>query len=223
MCGRYSLSEPEHCIEKLTGSSEGKAIPPNFNICPGTNVSSLQSLEEKKPVFSLLKWGLIPFWAKEDKALPSFINARVETITEKPSFRTPFRYRRCLLPADGFFEWKNENGEKVPYFISLENNGPFFFAGIWDKWLSSQGTEIHTCAILTTKARGPIEEIHERMPIIFSDTKYLEWINLEINSPKKVQEILENKPEGSFEIRKVSKYVNNPKNNGVECITPVLD
>ena len=223
MCGRYSLSEPEHCIQKLTGSSLGKAIPPNFNISPGSNVVCLQNMEVKKPVFSLLQWGLIPFWAKEDKTLPSFINARSETITEKPSFRAPFRYKRCLLPADGFFEWKKEDGEKTPYFISLKNKSPFFFAGIWDQWVSTQGTEIQTCAILTTKTRGPITEIHERMPIIFSDAKYKEWINPQINTPKKVQEILETRTENSFDISKVSKHVNNPRNNGVECITPILN
>ena len=179
-------------------------------------------MEEKKPIFSLLQWGLIPFWAKENKTLPSFINARLETITEKPSFRTPFRYRRCLLPADGFFEWKKENEEKIPYFISLKNKTPFFFAGIWDQWISEQGIEKQTCAILTTKAKGNISKIHERMPIIFSDNKYEDWLNPEINSPKKVQGILENTSEVSFEINRVSKHVNNPRNNGIECITSVI-
>ena len=222
MCGRYSISEPEYCIQKLTGFSIGKIIEPNFNICPGTNVPTLLGMEEKKPIFSLLQWGLIPFWAKENKTLPTFINARVETITETPSFRTPFRYRRCLLPADGFFEWKKENEEKIPYFISLKNKTPFFFAGIWDQWISEQGIEKQTCAILTTKAKGNISKIHERMPIIFSDNKYEDWLNPEINSPKKVQGILENTSEVSFEINRVSKHVNNPRNNGIECITSVI-
>tara|TARA_A100001037_G_scaffold306827_1_gene356437 strand:- start:17323 stop:17994 length:672 start_codon:yes stop_codon:yes gene_type:complete len=221
MCGRYSLSEPEHCIHKLTGFSRGKTIEPNFNICPGTHVPALLGMEEKKPILSLLQWGLIPFWAKENKTLPSLINARVETITEKPSFRTPFRYRRCLLPADGFFEWKKENREKIPYFISLKNKNPFFFAGIWDQWVSEQGIEKQTFAILTTKAKGHISNIHERMPVIFSGSKNKDWLNPEINSPKKVQGILETSTEISFEINRVSKYVNNPRNNGIECITSV--
>src|ERR671916_3384872 len=162
MCGRYTLSTPAGRLAEEFRLDDAVEIPPSYNVAPTQQVATV--LEEEGRHLEMLRWGLVPSWADDPGIGARMINARSETAAEKPSFRSAFRERRCLIPADGFYEWKRENGAKQPYYFHMQEGRPFAFAGLWESW--NREGEIRSCAILTTQANDVVGEIHERMPVI---------------------------------------------------------
>jgi len=176
MCGRYSQTSPVEGLRALFGFDELPNLGARYNIAPTQDVPIIRRDESGAREFASIRWGLVPAWAKEIGGSAPLINARAETIAEKPSFRDAFQRKRCLVPSDGFYEWKTENGEKQAYRIALPDNEPFVFAGIWEQWRSAQGEMLESCAIVTTDSSAQITEIHHRMPVILSPATYEEWL-----------------------------------------------
>ena len=210
MCGRYSLHSNPDVIALLFGLSEVPAYQPRYNIAP-----TAQVLIIKRNEAAMVRWGLVPRWAKDPSVGAKMNNARAETVAEKPSFREAYRQRRCLIPANGFYEWKLENGLKQPYYIYPSSGDLFAFAGLWESWSSPQKT-IETCAIITTDANEKMAEVHERMPVIVSPAEYSAWLAGEDG-------LLRPAPDASIQIRRVSRAVNNARNEEPGLIEPDQD
>ncbi|WP_235839004.1 SOS response-associated peptidase [Desulfosporosinus metallidurans] len=169
----------------------------------------------------MVRWGLIPYWAKDESIGNKLINARAETLEEKPSFRRSFEQRRCLVLADGFYEWKKEGRVKKPYRITLLDGRPFAFAGLWDSWLSPTGQTINSCAIITTTPNKLMEPIHNRMPVILPQDMESVWLGGDVTSSREVKGLLTPFPEERMVAYEVSQLVNSPRNDGPECVVPV--
>ena len=214
MCGRFALFSSVEAIKKyynyLNEVQDWKA---NYNIAPSQKIPVIINKSGEKNL-EFFQWGLIPFWAKDKKIGYKMINTRAETISEKPSFKFAFRKRRCLIPANGFYEWRKE--DKQPFFIQLKDCEIFSFAGIWENWKSPEGDYIQSCSIITTPANDFMNEIHHRMPAILSEEQEITWLSN--HSQEKLLSLLQ--PFSSDEIiaRKVSKNVNSVKNNYEELI-----
>jgi putative SOS response-associated peptidase YedK len=168
-------------------------------------------------------WGLIPFWAKDPKIGNRLINARSETIAEKPSFRGSFKYKRCLILADGFYEWQKQPGTKtkIPMYIHMKDRSPFAFAGLWDNWQSKDGSEIKSCTIITTQPNEFLEQIHNRMPVILPQDAYADWIKEGENDPELLKSLLQPFPSEMMAAFPVSTKVNSPQNDIPEVVIPV--
>lgn len=171
----------------------------------------------------MLHWGLIPSWAKDSKIGSKLINARAETVAEKPSFRSAFRKRRCLILADGFYEWQQQEGkkQKQPFYFQLNDGCPFAFAGLWEHWKDSNGEEIDSCTILTTEANELMHPIHHRMPVILDHKNYELWLNPEVKQPELLQPLLCPYPTQEMQAYPVSKLVNKPSQDSADCIERV--
>ena len=219
MCGRYSLtSDAERINARFIARSTPSSQPARYNIAPTQAVWALVHTDEPKIV--ALRWGLIPSWAK-DKAIGNrMINARSEGISEKPSFRRALRERRCLVLADGFYEWKKEGRSKVPYYIRLKSGEPFGFAGLWETWSAPSGERIQSCTIITTTPNALMAEIHNRMPVILPRNVEARWLDPDIQDPQKVLPLLSPYPEDEMETYAVSTVVNSPRNDVPTCVEP---
>lgn len=166
-------------------------------------------------VLTLLRWGLIPHWTHLPPAGPPLINARLETVAEKPSFRTPFRSRRCLIPADGFYEWKKTTSSSQPYHIELAGGQLFAMAGLWDLWRGDHGRTVESCAILTTAAQKPIDQLHRRMPLILAPAAYESWLSPAVHDPR---ELLATVESSQLRFRPVDSRVNDPRHDKPTCL-----
>ncbi len=216
MCGRFQLSvKGKQISERFNVEVFDDLYRPSFNCAPSQNLPVITNINSSK--LSLLKWGLIPFWAKDPKIGFRNINTRSETITEKPSFRNAFKKRRCLIPANGFYEWKKD-ANKTPYRIFLKNDELFAMAGIWETWKDSEGKETDTFSIITTTANDAIKSIHNRMPVILKPGDEKQWL-LE-NNEKKLLELLVPYNEKRTDAYAISNQVNKPINNNSEIIKP---
>ncbi|MEM7555946.1 MAG: SOS response-associated peptidase [Cyanobacteria bacterium P01_A01_bin.84] len=222
MCGRFSLSATIEAIGQQFDIEKLPVLEPQYNITPSQNIAVVfydnDNLLRKCEKFH---WGLIPSWASFPKMSKKLINARSETVEEKPSFRSAFKYRRCLILADGFYEWKNHEGEKQPFYFSLRHRRLFAIAGLWEKWKSPGGEEIRSCTILTTEANEILKPIHHRMPVILKPEYYNLWLNTEEHSPSVLKKLLSPYDPTEMSAYRVSKIVNNPRNNSLECIAPL--
>ena len=219
MCGRYTLRTPvEKLAEEFGFDASSVEVPPNYNVAPTQEVAAVLA-EGGQRRLELLRWGLIPSWADDPGIGSRMINARAETAPEKPSFRRAFRERRCLIPADGFYEWKRADGAKQPYYIRMREGRPFAFAGLWEAWNDDGGPEIRSCAILTTAPNALAGEIHDRMPVILPAGSYDAWLDPEAEKEELVA-LLAPYPEAEMEAYRVSRFVNSPSNNDPRCIEP---
>jgi putative SOS response-associated peptidase YedK len=219
MCGRYTLKTPvEELAEEFGFEASSMELPPNYNVAPTQEVAAILE-EDGKRRLELLRWGLIPSWADDPSIGSRMINARSETAPEKPSFRRAFRERRCLIPADGFYEWQRTNGAKQPYYIRMKVGCPFAFAGLWESWKDDGGPEIRSCTILTTKPNALAAEIHDRMPVILPAGSYDAWLDPETGRDE-LYGLLAPYPEDEMEAYPVSRFVNSPQNNDPRCIEP---
>lgn len=218
MCGRFAQYSPLPELEKLIkiDAIAGEAAP-CYNISPTRRVLSVIYHGENR--LGLLNWGLVPFWAKDLSRASSLINARAETLTDKPSFRQAFLKRRCLIPADGFYEWKNEDGTKRPWYIRSKNGRPFFFAGLWETWRGAQD-KYHSCTIITTAAGPSVRAIHHRMPVILKPGYYQTWLDPEIQNTEKLKQILQEGHVADLTGYPVSKRINSPSVDDPGCIEP---
>ncbi|PPR25307.1 MAG: putative SOS response-associated peptidase YedK [Alphaproteobacteria bacterium MarineAlpha10_Bin3] len=178
MCGRYSLTTPLESVERLFAFDARPNLAARYNIAPTQPVPVLRNGVSGRRELVLVRWGLVPSWAKAVSAGRPLINARAETVAEKPAFRNAFKRRRCLIPADGFYEWHAvPDGSKQPYRIAMADNALFAFAGIWEHWQTTEGSELETCAIVTTDANNQIRDIHHRMPVILAPGDFDAWLS----------------------------------------------
>jgi putative SOS response-associated peptidase YedK len=219
MCGRYTLTSPSmKLFEKFGLEGEAPELAPNYNVAPTQSVAAIFA-ENGGRRLEALRWGLVPSWAKDLSIGSRMINARSETAHEKPSFRSAWGRRRCLIPADGFYEWKKEAGGKQPFHIRMKSEEPFAFAGLWETWDGGDG-EVRTCAILTTEANEMMSDIHHRMPVILPPDLYEAWLGDEAEKQELIA-MMEPYPSDEMEAYPVSRFVNKPSNNDPGCVEPV--
>ncbi|HEY9650407.1 MAG TPA: SOS response-associated peptidase [Coleofasciculaceae cyanobacterium] len=224
MCGRFSQSHSANAIAQTFQVPDVPPLPPRYNIAPTQPVPTvLQTSEQQDRQFKMLHWGLIPSWAKDSKIGSKLINARAETVAEKPSFRSAFRKRRCLVLADGFYEWRQQEGkkQKQPFYFQLNDDSPFAFAGLWEHWEDSNGEEIDSCTILTTQANELMHPIHNRMPVILESKDYELWLNPEVKQSELLQPLLRPYPTQEMTAYPVSTLVNKPSHDSADCIQRV--
>jgi putative SOS response-associated peptidase YedK len=219
MCGRYTLASPtERLAEEFGVDAASIELAPNYNVAPTQQVAAVLD-EGGQRRLEVLRWGLIPPWADDPGIGSRMINARSETAPGKPSFRRAFRERRCLIPADGFYEWQRTNGAKQPYYIHMEEGRPFAFAGLWESWSKGGEGEVRTCTILTTGANALVGEVHDRMPVILAHDAYDVWLDPD-SERDELTGLLAPYPEDEMEAYPVSRFVNSPSNNDPRCIEP---
>lgn len=221
MCGRFTLTQSAEEITEFFGLSEVLELTLRYNIAPSQLIAAIvQDKGSQENKLKWMRWGLIPSWAKDTKIGYKLINARAETLTEKPSFRNAFKHRRCLIIADGFYEWQKREKHKQPYYIQLRNKQPFAFAGLWETWQPEDGEAIISCTIITTEANALMQPIHDRMPVILSPDVYEQWLDPTVNQSEDLQETL--KPyESEMITTPVSNVVNNPVHDLPECVKPI--
>lgn len=220
MCGRFTLvSDLDLILHRFQLVNSNIEHVQRYNIAPSQMVLSILSDGEERRAEEL-RWGLIPFWARDKKIGFQMINARAETLTEKPTFKHPFKRQRCLVVADSFYEWKKENGNKTPMRVRLKSGKLFSFAGLWSRWTSTDGDEINSCTIITTRPNELMENIHDRMPVILRPEDEETWLNTSIQEPDLLHHFLEPYDADQMEVYEVSPVVNSPKNCGPECIEP---
>ncbi len=225
MCGRYSLTSPTEAVRRLFDFPERPNLAVRVNIAPSQAVAAVRLGEDGagERQFVWLRWGLIPSWAKEPGIGNRIINARAETIAEKPAFRAAFRRRRCLIPADGFYEWKTERGRKQPYRIALADGAPFAFAGLWERWAGSgEAGAVESCTIVTTEANARLKAIHHRMPVILAPGAYEAWLD-PATPGAQAQALLRPAPSAWFTAYRVSPKLNSPANDDPTLIEPLDD
>ncbi len=220
MCGRFTLTvSPEDLQAAFPNFHIPVDIPPSYNIAPSQPIPVVPNDGEN--TLDFYRWGLIPSWTKADKIGKfSLINARSETVAEKPSFKASFRRRRCLILTDGFYEWsKSTTGKgKTPYYFTLRDQTPFAFAGLWDIWHSPEGDPLRSACILTTTPNDLVKPIHDRMPVILQPESYTDWLKPEEGRSDDFQPLLVPYPAELMQAYPVSTYVNSPKNNSPQCI-----
>jgi putative SOS response-associated peptidase YedK len=219
MCGRFVITSAPEALRRLLGYKEQPNFPPRYNIAP-TQPIPLVRLEQGERHFALARWGLIPSWVKDPKEFSLLINARLEGVVSKPSFRAAMKRRRCLVPADGFYEWKKEPKGKRPYFICARNREPFAFAGLWETWVDRDGGEIETAAILTCDANRTLAPIHNRMPVIVPKEQFDAWLDCERVDAKQAAAIAGPAPDDFLEAYEISTRVNSVKNDSADNIEP---
>jgi putative SOS response-associated peptidase YedK len=221
MCGRFALKAPPRSIQEHFHLPEKVNLSPRYNIAPSQAVAVIRHLPGKNyRQLDMLHWGLIPGWAKDMKIGYKMINARGETLAQKPSFRTAYKKRRCLIAADGFYEWQHAGRTKQPFYIQLHGAILFGFAGLWESWQSPDGSEVESCTIITTSANELVGKIHDRMPVILFPEQYNTWLRDPV--PELVrQQLLVPYPAAAMEAYRVGPLVNSPKNDSPACILPL--
>lgn len=219
MCGRYALYADQALLEAVFDVFDVPDFDASYNIAPTDPIIAVTA-EEGRRAAGLYRWGLVPFWAKEIGRF-STINARAETLTQKPAFRTPFKKRRCLVPANGYYEWQPRPGGKQPYYIHAADDGLLAFAGLWDSWRSPGGETVNSATIVVTGANTDTRAIHDRMPVILARKDWGTWLDRNNNDTKALSTLLHPAPEDFLAAYPVSTAVNSPKNNTPACIREV--
>ena len=220
MCGRFTLTTNLGAIAQRFGVARFlEEVGPRYNITPTQTVIVVN--DDGTRHLRQMRWGLIPSWAKDPAIGNRMINARAETVATKPAFRVALRKRRCLIPADGFFEWTPAGRRKQPVYIALKNREPFGFAGLWEAWTSPEGQEITSCTIITTEANEILKPIHDRMPVILNHDAEAVWLDPTIQDSARLLPLLKPYPSEEMETYPVSTKVNSPANDGPECINPL--
>lgn len=220
MCGRYAQRTDPKRLAKEFKVAEVPEVEPRYNIAPTQDILGVvESADGREMKF--YKWGLIPSWAKDKSMGARLINARSETVQEKPSFREAFKKRRCIIPADGFYEWKRTDGKKQPFFFRMQDERPFGFAGLWDRWEGTGGEVIHSCTILTTEANDVLRPVHDRMPVILHPKEYALWLEAAARERGSLIELLRPYPAEEMVGYPVSASINSPRNQGAELIKQV--
>jgi putative SOS response-associated peptidase YedK len=220
MCGRYTLAaDPAKIAERFSLDPQEACLPTRYNIAPGQDAPAI--VNEERNRVRLLRWGLIPAWAKDATFGRRLINARAETLRDKPSFRGAFARRRCLIPADGFYEWRREPGQKrAPMRFALKSREPFAFAGLWESWRDPRGLDIKTFTIITTEANPLVRPHHPRMPVMLRPEAEAAWLDSGLTNPMSLVALLGPYPAESMEAYEVSALVNSPANDEPACAAP---
>jgi len=221
MCGRYTIDILPELLVEIFGLAEPPAITPRFNVAPTQQVPVIRRYGDGQNHLDLLHWGLIPSWAQEKSIGSRLINARSETVTDKPSFRQAIRYRRCLVPSSGFYEWKQEGEAKQPWYIRLKEGLPMVFAGLWETWKNAEGTVVESCTILTTASNRLLAPLHDRMPVILSPDEYRTWLERTTTDPTGLKKMFQPYPADLMEMWQVSPEVNKVGNDSADLVVPV--
>ncbi len=220
MCGRFALSSPAARLrERFRLAAAPEPYEPRYNIAPTQPVLAIANRATRllRPV----RWGLIPHWAADPGIGHRLINARAETLLRRPAFRDALLRRRCLIPADGFYEWQRQpRGRRLPYYVRSCDGEPFALAGLWDVWHSPQGERVASCTIITTDANAVVAPVHERMPVILSPGSYDRWLDAQVADASALETLLRPCPPEWLEAYRVAPLVNSPANDGPQCVTP---
>jgi putative SOS response-associated peptidase YedK len=220
MCGRYAITSAPEAIRRLFGYEEHPNFPPRYNVAPTQPVPIVRVVEGKRQ-FALVRWGFIPSWVKDPRGFSLLINARGESLNDKPAFRAALRRRRCLFPADGFYDWRREGERTTPYYVRLRAGGPMAFAGLWENWMGPHGEEMETAAIVTTRANRMLAPIHPRMPVIVPPQAFDLWLDSANVDAETAAALIAPAPEGVLDVHEVSPAVNRTANDAPDLIEPV--
>jgi putative SOS response-associated peptidase YedK len=220
MCGRFVITSAPEAIRRLLRYEEHPNFPPRYNVAP-TQPIPIVRLDHGVRGFALVRWGLIPGWVKDPKQFSLVINARLEGIESKPAFRAAIVRRRCLIPTDGFYEWKKEGKARRPYFVRARDGQPFAFAGVWETWFDRDGGKLESAAIVVCPPNATIAPIHDRMPAIVSPDDFEAWLDVDAVDPAGAAALLGPAPDDLLEAYEVSPRVNKHSNDGPENIAPV--
>ena len=216
MCGRFAFYSPSEATAALFGATSSTEVVPRYNIAPTQFIAAVHTDAQGAAELAMLRWGLVPFWAKDPSIGNRMINARAETVAEKPSFRSAYKKRRCLILADGFYEWRKEGDGKTPYFISRADGSPFAFAGLWEEWNSKESDEsLQTTAIITTAANEFMAQLHQRMPVVMLPEQAERWLGGDMEL---LSEVIDKSP--AFRAWPVDRKVNNARNEDAALIDP---
>ena len=221
MCGRFTLHASEADILAafdIDTLPVGFTLAPRYNIAPSQDIAIVRADESARSI-GPARWGLVPGWSKEERPRYSTINARVESVAGKPAYRVPYRRRRCLVPADGFYEWAQQAGNKIPHYICRRDRHVFAFAGLWDHW-SGESTAFDSCVILTRPARGIMQPLHARMPVIIDPTCWDRWLDPALTSPQDIGASLVDIDPDELTAWPVSTRVNSPAHEDPSCLDP---
>jgi putative SOS response-associated peptidase YedK len=221
MCSRYSLTSPHEAVRAIFATQNAIEFPPRYNIAPSQPAIIVRHGHRGERELALVRWGLIPPWVKDIKTFTMLINARSETVMEKPSFRAALKYRRCLVPADGFYEWSGPPKDKRPTLFRTRANGPFAFAGIWEHWMNADGSELESMAILTTSPNAVVTAVHDRMPVILAPEAHAAWLDVKGHDAESVVPLLQPAPDDFLDAIAVGKAVNSSKVEGPELQRPI--
>jgi putative SOS response-associated peptidase YedK len=220
MCGRFTLTVSARVLGELFAVPEPAGLAPRYNIAPTQQVLVARTGESGREL-ARVRWGLVPHWADDLSIGARMINARGETVASKPAFRSALKHRRCLIPADGFYEWKKVDAGKQPHLIRFADARPFAFAGLWERWLPSDGGGVvDSCTIITTTPNELVRSLHDRMPVILPPSAFDEWLRPEPLAAPRLDELLAPHPAAEMEAFAVSRRVNSPAYDGPECIAP---
>ncbi len=222
MCGRFTQTATPEVIAEQFAVADSPLFKPRYNIAPSQSVAAIRidpDTTARKLV--MLRWGLIPSWAKDPKIGYQCINAKAETVAEKPSFRSAFKKRRCLVVATGFYEWRADGRTKQPMWIGLKNKRPFAFAGLWEHWTPAEGEPLESCTIITTEPNDLMRSIHNRMPVILSPASYDQWLDPTNQPTEPLKVLLRPYPSDELAAFPVSTLVNNPRNDAPQVLEPV--
>jgi putative SOS response-associated peptidase YedK len=225
MCGRFTLHTPEPLVREsfhldvAESRSSGSVLRPRYNIAPTQDVAIVRDTGAGRELV-MVRWGLVPGWSKTPQTSYSTINARIESVAEKPAYRAPFRRRRCLIPADGFYEWREMNGIKVPLYIRLRDGGVFAFAGLWDRW-EGDGVILESCSIIVMPSTAVMQPVHDRMPVIVATAQYDGWLDNTITGKPEILHLLESERSGELVSYPVSAWVNSPAHDDSRCVQGV--
>jgi putative SOS response-associated peptidase YedK len=218
MCGRFALKNPQAIKAAFEVGELPEGLAPRYNIAPSQNVAIIRISPAGRSVF-MAHWGLIPSWTKELNKSYSTINARADTVDTKPTYRGPFKHHRCLIPADGFYEWQEEGGIKIPHHIGRQDGEPFAMAGLWDVWKGPEG-DVLSCSIIVTEANPFMKKLHDRMPVILDPGDYEQWLDPDNKDTAKLKQLLVPETGNRLVEWPVSRLLNNPRNEGPKCARP---
>jgi putative SOS response-associated peptidase YedK len=221
MCGRFVLIAPGQIVADQFGLAATPWLEPRYNIAPTQPVAAVRLTPGGERELAHLHWGLIPFWAKDSKMSGRMINARSETVAEKPAYRSAFKYRRCLVPVSGFYEWQKQNGAKQPVYIHGAEEELLAIAGIWEHWQAADGGEIDSVSLLTTSPNALMAPIHNRMPVIIEPPDYSTWLDRQLQTPDLLQHLMRPYRDDGLAFYPVSTIVNNPRNDDPACVEPL--
>ncbi len=219
MCGRFLLTAAAERVAEHFGLDDAPPLSPRFNVAPGQTIALVRLTEAGGRELAVVLWGLVPSWSRDAASGHRPINARAETAAEKPTFRTPFRRRRCLVPADGFYEWKPDGKRKRPHAFRLPGGAPFAMAGLWDRWLGPDGSVLDSSALLTTEANDLVRPVHDRMPVILAPEHYAAWLDPRL-APADLQPLLRPFPAGQMTVCPLTTWVSDPRHEGPRCLEP---
>ncbi|MCG8586183.1 MAG: SOS response-associated peptidase [Pirellulales bacterium] len=218
MCGRYTLRTPAHVLVKQFNLPGLVELPERYNIAPTQTVVGVRASEDGSREAATFRWGLVPFWAKDPAIGNRMINARAETVATKPAYRAAFKRRRCLVLADGFYEWQKQGKAKQPFFMHMDDDGPFALAGLWERWGKDDDEAIESCTIITTEPSPLLADIHDRMPVILEESDHELWLDPDFENYEYLGSMLRPFLDERLVAEPVSSHVNNPRNDSPRCV-----